>query len=41
MVVKPPFMSHKFSVFFSFKIEKKTKLEKFVFYIAAFDPIEI
>ena len=32
-------MSHKFSGFFLSKL-KKTKLENFVFYIAAFDPIE-
>ena len=39
MVVKLPFMNLKLSVFFSYKIEKKTELEKFVFYIVEFDPI--
>ena len=33
-------MSHKLSVFFLTKL-KKTELEKFVFYIVAFDSIEI
>ena len=44
MVVKPPLMTHQWWVinfqFFSYKIEK-SKLENFVFYIIAFDPIEI
>ena len=34
-------MCHKLSVFFLTKLKKKTELEKFLFYIVAFDSIEI
>ena len=34
-------MSHKLSVFFLTKLKKKTELKNFVFYIVAFDSIEI
>ena len=40
MVIKLPFMSHKFSFFFSYKIEK-TETKKNVFYLIVFDPIKI
>ena len=40
MVKKCPFLSYKFSDFF-FQSWKKVETEKFVFYVVAFDPIEI
>ena len=40
MVKKWPFMYHKFSGFFLPKL-KKIETEKFVFYVVAFEPIEI
>ena len=40
MVIKWPFMSHKFP-FFSYKIAKNWKRNKNVFYVIAFDLVKI
>ena len=40
MVKNWPFMSHKFSVYFLPKL-KEMETEKLVFYLVAFDPIEL
>ena len=40
MVLKWLFMSHKFSSFFSYKIDKNGN-KKIVFYLIVFDPIKI
>ena len=41
MVVKWPFMSCEFLVFFSYTIENQGKQKTFVIYFVAFDPIKI
>ena len=41
MVIKWPFVSCDFSIFFLTKLKKKTEMAKIVFYVIVFDQIRI